>query len=232
MKGVRSAIRADRPTGLPYYDFRARDSYIVDMRCIGCWASLLICLTAPVAAHADIYAFTDRAGVTHYSNVPADPRYAVVLSEPSRPSAPAATTSEWRVRAAAYSDLIDEAAHHAQVSPALLRAVVAVESAFDPQALSPKGAQGLMQLRPETARRYGVRKPFDPRDNLRGGASYIRDLLKRYGNDLELTLAAYNAGEDAVDRHGRSVPPFPETRAYVPAVLKFYRRFLADRPAA
>lgn len=236
MRGVRSATRgarrASRPTGLPYYDVRAADSYIVDMRCIGCWASLLICLTAPMAAHADIYAFTDRAGVTHYSNVPADPRYAVVLSEPSRPSAPAATTSEWRIRAAAYAELIDEAAHHAQVSPALLRAVVAVESAFDPQALSPKGAQGLMQLRPETARRYGVRKPFDPRDNLRGGASYIRDLLKRYGNDLELTLAAYNAGEDAVDRHGRTVPPFPETRAYVPAVLKFYRRFLADRPAA
>ena len=236
MRAVRSATRGVRqapgPTGLPYYDVRAADSYIADMRCIGCWASLLICLTAPVAAHADIYAFTDRAGVTHYSNVPADPRYAVVLSEPSRPSAPAATTSEWRIRAAAYTELIDEAAHHAQVSPALLRAVVAVESAFDPQALSPKGAQGLMQLRPETARRYGVRKPFDPRDNLRGGASYIRDLLKRYGNDLELTLAAYNAGEDAVDRHGRTVPPFPETRAYVPAVLKFYRRFLADRPAA
>lgn len=192
----------------------------------------MICLAAPVVSRADIYAFTDASGVTHYSNVPADPRYAVVISEPVLPAVAAATTSEWRVRAAAYSDLIDEAASHAQVSPALLRAVVAVESAFDPQAVSPKGAQGLMQLRPDTARRYGVRKPFDPRDNLRGGASYIRDLLKRYGNDLELALAAYNAGEDAVDRHGRTVPPFPETRAYVPAVLKFYRRFLADRPAA
>jgi soluble lytic murein transglycosylase-like protein len=205
------------------------DSYIAAMRS---WASLLIGLMVPVVAHADIYAFTDGAGITHYSNVPADPRYAVVLSEPPVPSVTAATPSEWRVRAAAYSDLIDEAARQAQVSPALLRAVVAVESAFDPRALSPKGAQGLMQLRPETARRYGVRKPFDPRDNLRGGASYIHDLLKRYGNDLELTLAAYNAGEDAVDRHGRTVPPFPETRAYVPAVLKFYHRFLAARPAA
>lgn len=202
------------------------------MRCFGRWVYLLICLTAPVAGRADIYAFTDPSGVTHYSNVPADPRYTVVIAEPAPLTAAAASTPEWRVRAAAYSDLIDEAARHAQVSPALLRAVVAVESAFDPQAVSPKGAQGLMQLRPATARRYGVRKPFDPRDNLRGGASYIRDLLKRYGNDLELALAAYNAGEDAVDRHGRTVPPFPETRAYVPAVLKFYRRFLADRPAA
>jgi soluble lytic murein transglycosylase-like protein len=194
-------------------------------------ASLLVialAVTASGAARADIYAFTDGAGVVHYSNVPADSRYERLIAEPS----PAATTAppgvELRAKAAAFGALIDEAARHAEVSPALLRAVIAVESAFDPRAVSPKGAQGLMQLRPATARRYGVNRPFDPRDNLRGGASYIRDLLKRYGNDLELALAAYNAGEDAVDRHGRTIPPFPETRAYVPAVLRFYRRFLAD----
>ena len=198
----------------------------------GRWMLSLIFLTLPVAGRADIYAFTDEAGVTHYSNVPADPRYARVLSESAPRAVAAATAAQWRTRAAAYSGLIEEAARRAEVSPALLRAVIAVESAFDPQALSPKGAQGLMQLLPDTARRYGVRKPFDPRDNLRGGATYIKDLLKRYGNDLELVLAAYNAGEDAVDRHGRTIPPFPETRAYVPAVLRFYRRFLADRPAA
>jgi len=202
------------------------------MHSTGRWVSVLICLTAPVVGRADIYAFTDGTGITHYSNVPTDPRYARVLSGSPPHAAVAETATKWRIRAAAYSDLIDEAARRAQVSPALLRAVIAVESAFDPQAISPKGAQGLMQLRPDTARRYGVRKPFDPRDNLRGGASYIADLLKRYGNDLELALAAYNAGEDAVDRHGRTVPPFPETRAYIPAVLRFYRRFLADRPAA
>jgi len=207
-------------------------SYIASMHVTCRWVSVLICLTAPVAGRADIYAFTDGAGVTHYSNVPTDSRYAPVLTEPSAPAAVTAHAAQWRTRAAAFSDLIEEAARGAQVNPALLRAVIAVESAFDPHAISPKGAQGLMQLRPETARRYGVRKPFDPRDNLRGGASYIADLLKRYGNDLELALAAYNAGEDAVDRHGRTVPPFPETRAYVPAVLRFYRRFLADRPAA
>ena len=181
-------------------------------------------------ARADIYAYTDTAGVTHYSNVPVDSRYVRIMSDPV--SAAAAPASEWRARAAAYSDMIDEAARRARVSPALLRAVIAVESAFDARAVSPKGAQGLMQLRPATARRYQVRQPFDPRDNLRGGASYMADLLKRYGNDLELALAAYNAGEDAVDRHGRTVPPYPETRAYVPAVLRFYRRFLADTPRA
>jgi soluble lytic murein transglycosylase-like protein len=188
-------------------------------------ASLLamsLCLAA--VARADIYTFTDSAGVIHYSNVPVDARYERLLADP--PASPQGL--ELRAKAAVFSDLIEEAARHAQVNPALLRAVVAVESAFDPHAVSPKGAQGLMQLLPATARRYGVHRPFDPKDNLRGGASYIRDLLKRYGNDLELALAAYNAGEDAVDRHGRTIPPFPETQAYVPAVLRFYRRFLAD----
>ena len=193
------------------------------MRPPGRFLVLLGCLMAPALAWADIYTFIDAAGVTHYSNVPNDSRYERVISEPL-PSA-AGGKSEWRVRAATYSDLIEEAAHHAGVDAALLRAMIAVESAFDPSAVSSKGAQGLMQLRPTTARRYGVSKPLDPRENLRGGASYIRDLLKRYGNDMELALAAYNAGEDAVDRHGRTIPPFPETRAYVPAVLKFYRRF-------
>lgn len=195
---------------------------------MGLSLAVLLSVAATAAARADIFAFTDSAGVTHYSNVPVDPHYVRLISEPPPPAAAAAPIAEWRTRAAAYGDLIDEAARRAEVSPALLRAVIAVESAFDPLAVSPKGAQGLMQLRPATAKRYGVHRPFDPRDNLRGGASYIRDLLKRYGNDLELALAAYNAGEDAVDRHGRTIPPFPETRAYVPAVLKFYRRFLAS----
>ena len=198
------------------------------MRAIGPSLLILVCVTAAGAARADIYAFTDPTGVTHYSNVPVDPRYVRLISEPP----PAAASADWRTRAAAYSELIEEAARDAEVSPALLRAVIAVESAFDPGAVSPKGAQGLMQLRPATAKRYGVHRPLDPRDNLRGGASYIRDLLKRYGNDLELALAAYNAGEEAVDRHGRTIPPFPETQAYVPAVLRFYRRFLARTPAA
>ena len=196
------------------------------MRALTSLLAMMVCLTAGGAARADIYSFTDSAGVVHYSNVPADSRYERLIADPPPPSSPQGV--ELRTKAAAFSDLIDEAARHAEVSPALLRAVIAVESAFDPRAVSPKGAQGLMQLQPATARRYGVHRPFDPRDNLRGGASYIRDLLKHYGNDLELALAAYNAGEDAVDRHGRTIPPFPETQAYVPAVLRFYRRFLAD----
>jgi soluble lytic murein transglycosylase-like protein len=201
------------------------------MRPISPLLAILLFATAAEVARADIYMFTDAGGVTHYSNVPVDPRYERVICEPLSDAVLAAAPAGWRNRAAAYSDLIEEAARRARINPALLRAVIAVESAFDPRAVSPKGAQGLMQLRPATARRYGVHQPFDPRDNLQGGASYIRDLLKRYGNDLELALAAYNAGEDAVERFGRTIPPFRETRAYVPAVLKLYRGFLTDLPS-
>jgi soluble lytic murein transglycosylase-like protein len=179
-------------------------------------------------AHADIYAFTDAGGAAHYSNVPNDRRYVLLLTEPREPAPQprADAAGDWQRRAAPFSGLINDAARQAELQPALLRAVIAVESAFDPRAVSRKGAKGLMQLRPATARRYGVQRPFDPAENLRGGAHYLKDLLKRYGSDLELALAAYNAGEDAVDRHGRTIPPFAETRAYVPAVLRMYRKFL------
>jgi soluble lytic murein transglycosylase-like protein len=169
----------------------------------------------------------DADGSVHYSNVPADPRYALLLRDPS--STAQARRGEPRDRwDILYRGLIDDAARRARVPGALLRAVIGIESAFDPKAVSSKGAQGLMQLLPATAARYGVLDPFEPADNVRGGARYLSDLLKRYGNDLELALAAYNAGEDAVDRSGRAIPPFAETRAYVPAVLKLYRTFAKD----
>ena len=112
------------------------------------------------------------------------------------------------------------------LSPQLLHAVIAVESAYDPRAVSPKGAQGLMQLMPATARRFGVRDPFDPQDNVRGGAQYLKVLLAQFNGDLQLTLAAYNAGENAVVRHGNRVPPFAETRRYVPKVIARMQREL------
>jgi len=181
--------------------------------------------TAPV--YADIYAYFDPDGGAHYSNVPVDPRYRSLLVEPMdpalRPPLLNLARNEVKRRAAMYSALIDDAARRTELQPALLCAVIAIESAFDPRAVSRKGAQGLMQLLPATAKRYGVQRPFDPAENVRGGAGYLKDLLKRYGNDLELALAAYNAGEDAVDRHGRTIPPFAETQAYVPAVLSLYR---------
>jgi len=118
--------------------------------------------------------------------------------------------------------LADEAARRHGLDPALVRAVVAVESGFQPQAVSPKGAQGLMQLMPATARELGVADPLDAAANLDGGSRYLRSLLARYQGDLAKALAAYNAGMGAVARH-RGVPPYAETRQYVRKVLGRYQ---------
>lgn len=119
-------------------------------------------------------------------------------------------------------DLIAAAAAREGVDPALVEAVVAIESAFNPRAVSRKGAMGLMQLMPQTASRYGVSDPFDPEANLTGGIRHLRDLLHRFGGDLRYALAAYNAGETAVLTHG-GIPPYRETRDYVRLVLARYR---------
>lgn len=177
-------------------------------------------------ASADIYAFTDDRGVTHYTNVPADPRYAMLLkavAEVSLTQAGERISPVLLARSAGFDAYITEAALSASVHPDLLRAVIVVESGFNARAVSRRGAQGLMQLMPATARHYGVRDSFDPAQNIAGGARYLRALLDRYDNDLHLVLAAYNAGERAVENAGRRIPPFKETRAYVPRVLKIYR---------
>jgi soluble lytic murein transglycosylase-like protein len=106
------------------------------------------------------------------------------------------------------------------VRPDLVRAVVQVESAYNPRATSPKGAMGLMQLMPATARQYGVRNPYNPTENVRAGVQYLRMLLDKYGNNEELALAAYNAGPGAVDKYGETIPPYRETRDYVTRVNK------------
>jgi soluble lytic murein transglycosylase-like protein len=111
------------------------------------------------------------------------------------------------------------------VDARLLHAVIAAESAYNPAALSAKGAVGIMQLLPGTARRYGVADAYDARQNIQGGARYLADLLRLFNNDTTLALAAYNAGEQAVLRHGGKVPPYRETVAYVPRVLGLYRHF-------
>jgi soluble lytic murein transglycosylase-like protein len=120
---------------------------------------------------------------------------------------------------------IAEHAGRHNLRPDLVRAVIQVESAFNPKAVSPKGAMGLMQLMPATAAAYGVANPWDPDQNIRGGVAYLRHLLDRYEGDEELALAAYNAGPGAVDRHDRHVPPYRETRQYV-------RRVRSVTPAA
>jgi soluble lytic murein transglycosylase-like protein len=122
-----------------------------------------------------------------------------------------------------YAPIIEETALAYGVEPALLDAVVLVESSYDARAVSRQGAQGLMQLMPETARRYGVADAFDPVQNLRGGARYLRDLRETFNDDLRLVLAAYHAGEYAVIRHGYRMPPFKSTLDFVTRVLERYR---------
>ncbi len=124
-----------------------------------------------------------------------------------------------------YTVHIKHASRATKVPAALIRAVILAESSFNPYALSATGAVGLMQLMPETAARYGVKNRMDPSQNILGGARYLSDLMRMFNNNLHLTIAAYNAGEGAVMKYGRKIPPYPETVAYVPKVLKFYKQF-------
>jgi len=124
----------------------------------------------------------------------------------------------------AMSSIVSDVARELQVPMHLLHAVISVESSYDAKAVSPKGAQGLMQLMPETAQRFGVADPFDPRENVRGGARYLKWLLDVFGGDLSLALAGYNAGEQAVIRAGYRIPPYAETQRYVPRVMERLQR--------
>jgi hypothetical protein len=172
-----------------------------------------LCLGLAAPASAQIYSWKDASGHLVVSNRPqglAAYAYAVPKTEAIRATRPAVSE-----RSRAYDDLIDEHSRRQSVRSDLVRAVVQVESGFNPYATSPKGAQGLMQLMPATARRFGVVNAFNPVENVRAGVAYLRQLLDRYQNNETLALAAYNAGPAAVDRHGQNVPPFRETQNYV-----------------
>ena len=199
-----------------------------------CYVILILLSVQTQLARADIYSFVDEAGVTHFSNVPTDGRYRLVLAAPPAPAAAPAPggNTQWLTRSRAFDPFIETAARETQVQPQLVRAIIVVESAFNPKAVSRKGAVGLMQLLPKTARRYGASDAFDPKQNINAGTRYLRDLIARYGNNLELVLAAYNAGEDAVERYGKRIPPFSETRQYVPAVLSIYRALTGAHAAS
>src|SRR5262249_4419829 len=188
-------------------------------------AALALVLAAAAPAQAQIYSWRDEKGTLVRSNKrPAQSTptktYAVPKAETVR-----ATRYVAVERGHVYDDLISEHARVNGVRADLVRAVMQVESAFNPFAKSVKGALGLMQLMPATIRQYGVMNPFDPTDNVRAGVAYLRELLDRYEDNEELALAAYNAGPTAVDKHGQSVPPYRETRQYVAQIGK-----MASRP--
>lgn len=189
-------------------------------RIAGCL--LAICaLAAPAVQAGNIYTYVDERGVTHFSNVPNDARYERVIMR-----TPAGLPAKTAPRHRGYDGLILMNARAHDVPPALVKAVIAAESLFDSDAVSRAGAQGLMQLMPETARLLGVEDPFRPDENVDGGTRYLRAMLDRYG-DMTRALAAYNAGPTAVDYY-RGVPPYPETRDYVTRVLNYYRHYDGD----
>jgi soluble lytic murein transglycosylase-like protein len=187
---------------------------------------LLLALTAQ--ARADVYVYTDADKVEHYTNTPGHDHYerlsALMEVEGVRNRAGAAVV---KGNAAVYAPQIEQAAGEAGIDAALVHAVITAESGYNPAALSRTGAQGLMQLMPDTAKRYAVKDAFDPEQNIRGGTRYLRDLLDMFDNNLKLAVAAYNAGENAVLRHGRKIPPYRETQAYVPKVLRLYDKYRA-----
>jgi soluble lytic murein transglycosylase-like protein len=197
---------------------------------------LLACLAWAVSAQANsIFGFTDDDGVEHLSNVPDDRRYRLVWQDSAEARTPLGRPTKGLLALPPGSRPFHAEIHRASqdtgLDAALLHAVVTVESGYNQAAISPKGARGLMQLMPATARRYGSSNPLDPAENLRAGARYLRDLLALFDNNLELALAAYNAGENAVLRYGRKLPPYAETRRYVPMVVAHYQQ-LSRRPAS
>ena len=176
---------------------------------------IALCLGAAAPAQAQIYTFKDAKGQIVLSNI--RPGNATKLTSYAVPKTQGlrATRPVLAERAREYDALITEHSKTHGVRADLVRAVMQVESGFNPLARSPKGAMGLMQLMPSTAKQYGVRNAFNPAENVRAGVAYLRELLDRYSNNEELALAAYNAGPGAVDKHGQTVPPYRETKDYV-----------------
>jgi soluble lytic murein transglycosylase len=190
------------------------------------WAAALVACALWIAAGASagsLYRYVDDRGVIHYTNISYDRRY-----QPVRPPGGFRWTAVTRSGGRRFDPLIQQAARDAGIPPALVKAVIHAESAFNESAISKKGAIGLMQLMPGTARELGVVQPFRPEENVRGGSRYLRRLHDRYGS-WTYTLAAYNAGPTAVDRH-RGIPPYAETQQYVRRVLGYYRRYHGDFP--
>jgi soluble lytic murein transglycosylase-like protein len=183
-------------------------------------ATSLLLLAAPAAA--TIYRYVDENGVIHFTNIPTDSRY--------QPLGSAAGRLKTRADSALYDQYIREAGQRFGVDPLLVKAVIKAESYFDCRAVSSKGAQGLMQLMPETARDLRVRDPFDPAENIRGGTQYLRQMLDLFNDDLHLALAAYNAGPTRVQTLGR-VPRFQETEQYIKRVMLQYRHYQASSHA-
>jgi soluble lytic murein transglycosylase-like protein len=201
---------------------------------------LTLCIL-PLAAEADVYISRAPDGSYIISNVKRPGRDVqrvfhepVSLPPTQSPGAALAGTDEKSMTASQrpYAQEVSQAAASNGLPEALLHAVIRIESGYNPSARSVKGAAGLMQLMPDTAREMGVSNVWDPSANIQGGARYLKQLMVMFGNDVSLAVAAYNAGPAAVSKRGNVIPPFAETQRYVPDVLRDYHRLLGDASTA
>jgi soluble lytic murein transglycosylase-like protein len=189
----------------------------------GCWALALLLSAGLIdAAQADIYKYVDKDGVVHFTNTPTQGHYKFFRKESSPRKE--SSTPKGSVASHQVTDMIRRHAAQYRLEEALVSAVIKAESNFNPQAVSHKGAIGMMQLIPATARLMEVRDPLNPEENIRGGSRYLRLMLDEFDGNLELALAAYNAGPNAVKRYG-GIPPYAETRTYVERVKKYMEQF-------
>lgn len=191
---------------------------------------ILLMLMLSSAVHADIYKYVDKYGRVILTDKPKNNNYKRLVKTwkgwEERKSQ--VDYDEFAANKKKFSATIEFYASRYSLPISLLHAVITAESAYDPNAISRAGAVGLMQLMPETAKRYGVSNRRNPSDNVNGGTRYLRDLLRMFNNNVVLALAAYNAGEGAVKKHGNKVPPYNETRNYVKKVIAYYQEYRKD----
>jgi hypothetical protein len=179
-----------------------------------------LCLLMAAECFSDIYRYRDEQGVWHFTNIQTgDIRFKLYIREGN------GTPSQYIKK---YDGIIGEASRRFGLEPSLVKAVIKAESDFDHEAVSDKGAQGLMQLMPATAADMKVKDAFDPEENIVGGTRYLSQLMERFGNKRELAIAAYNAGPEAVQAYG-GIPPFQETKAFVQRVLRYYEQLTGGR---
>lgn len=191
---------------------------------VGLW----IVWAGATPAHADIYRYEDDEGIVHFTDAPTDKRFKIFMRDLKKDKQ-LRTRLKFAasVNPAEYDHIIKTYADKYGVSQSLIKAVIHAESGYNPNAVSPKGASGLMQLMPDTARTLKVSNSFDPRDNVEGGVKYLRFLLDTFRGDVSLAVAAYNAGLNKVARYG-GIPPYAETRNYVNRVLSYMQSYQAN----
>jgi len=180
------------------------------------------CVASGPSSAVEIYKYVDSNGRVHLTDRPPHNGYQLIQKAGKKLRMPRINLRDKDANRKRFASKIAEVASRYQVPEALIHAVITVESAYDPNAISRAGAVGLMQLMPATARRYGVANRRNPYANLTGGTRYLKDLLLRFDRNLELALAGYNAGENAVEKFGNQIPPFDETQNYVRKVLQLY----------